>query len=485
MSNPFVFRGGNNNSSGTGAVQPLTWSYGSPYQGMKMMNMSAATNKHKAPRGFGNSSSSGSDGEDSKYWYYGNHNSNNKGNSSKLAWGDEDDFVAVPSVSSWQTNKKKNKYNNNNNNNNNNKTNSSNNKYWNNKSQSGKRKCREGFDGSDEKLNKRANRFSGAGGIADAATSSTTVEGGIKKYMGMGLIGGMHKGGKKLDETDFERMTVKGTCETLEKGYLRLTSPPKAELVRPPRVLRQHLQNLRDEWWSPSGKKRQHDYEWFCSQFKAIRQDLTVQRVADAFAVQVYETHARVALEERDLNEYNQCQTLLKELYRQLGSDGEALKNQSEFVAYRIIYYVFLTGNQKYEEGSSDLLEILLSLTPTQRRNESVAHALRVRESVAECDYHRFFCLYRSSPTNSAVRLMNYIVPNMRQLALRRICKAYRPSVPADFVLRELGFDANLEKEGLEWMESCGCVFSDDKKDLKTKDCVLRESAQKVQNSLI
>jgi hypothetical protein len=41
--------------------------------------------------------------------------------------------------------------------------------------------------------------------------------------MGEDVIGG----GRKLDENDFERMTVKGTCKVLEKEYLRLTAPPQ------------------------------------------------------------------------------------------------------------------------------------------------------------------------------------------------------------------------------------------------------------------
>ena len=46
-------------------------------------------------------------------------------------------------------------------------------------------------------------------------------------------------------------------------------------------------------------------------QFKAIRQDLTVQHVNDEFAVGVYEEHARLALENDDLNEFNQVRAAL------------------------------------------------------------------------------------------------------------------------------------------------------------------------------
>ena len=48
---------------------------------------------------------------------------------------------------------------------------------------------------------------------------------------------------------------------------------------------------------------------------KAIRQDLTLQNIKDEFAAEVYESHARLALENRDYSNYKQCQASLRGLY--------------------------------------------------------------------------------------------------------------------------------------------------------------------------
>jgi hypothetical protein len=210
--------------------------------------------------------------------------------------------------------------------------------------------------------------------------------------------------------------------------------------------------------------------------------------------VDCYETHARIALEEGDLNEYNQCQTKLKEIYDILRHgvpktteqkksplsttttttlQPKGLQNESEFIAYRIIYYCFLTGNKKYDGGSSDLMKILKSITVNQRSNTFIAHAIHVREAVASDDYHSFFRLKDACP-NHGIFLMEKIEPQMRAMGLQRILKAYRPTVSMDFVCQELalgGID-----EGKIWLESCGCKFTDDFTCILTKDSELKES---------
>lgn len=93
---------------------------------------------------------------------------------------------------------------------------------------------------------------------------------------------------------------VVGTSSKLEKAFFRLTAAPRARDVRPVDVLRASLLQVRERMTATA------EYAHACEQLKSIRQDLRVQGVRGPFAAEVYECHARLALEQSDLNEFNQ-----------------------------------------------------------------------------------------------------------------------------------------------------------------------------------
>lgn len=61
--------------------------------------------------------------------------------------------------------------------------------------------------------------------------------------------------------------------------------------MRPLHILKRTLVYLKQKWKSGT------EYSYLCDQFKSLRQDLTVQGILDDFTVNVYEVHARIALE--------------------------------------------------------------------------------------------------------------------------------------------------------------------------------------------
>jgi hypothetical protein len=198
---------------------------------------------------------------------------------------------------------------------------------------------------------------------------------------------------------------VVGTCTDLEKRYLRLTAPPKPETVRPLHILKQTLELLKKKW------RKESNYSYICDQFKSLRQDLTVQRIKEKFTVEVYEIHARIALEKGDLGEYNQCQTQLRALYAQrLGG------NPTEFKAYRILYFIH-TCNR------TALNDILTELTTAEKEDPAIKHALDARSALALGNYHKFFRLYLETP-NMGAYLMDMFVVRERLAALSNICRA-------------------------------------------------------------
>jgi len=179
-------------------------------------------------------------------------------------------------------------------------------------------------------------------------------------------------------------------------------------------------------YWKTSSTR---DYHYACDQLKSIRQDLTVQFIRNSFTVLVYETHARIALEIGDHEEFNQCQSQLKSLYEFVPSD-----DQYEFLGYLILYLIFT-------ENTTELQLTLSKLPPDSLKHPVIDHALKVRRAWSLSNYHRLFSLYRQSPAMSA-KIMDWFIERERKQAIKIIMKSYRPNVPLGFVSEELAFDS-------------------------------------------
>ncbi|KAI3761785.1 hypothetical protein L1987_52207 [Smallanthus sonchifolius] len=252
---------------------------------------------------------------------------------------------------------------------------------------------------------------------------------------------------RAVEDIDWDSLTVKGTCQEIEKRYLRLTSAPDPATVRPEEVLEKALVFVQD---SPK------NYLYKCDQLKSIRQDLTVQRIRNELTVKVYETHARLAIEVGDLSEYNQCQSQLQTLY------AEGIKGQDmEFSAYNLLCVILHSNNNR------DLLSAMSRLSVEARKDAGVKHALAVRAAVTSGNYVLFFKLYKDAP-NLNTCLMDLYVEKMRYAAVKCMTRSYRPTLPVSYVTQVLGFQLTDEKDtsGLEecteWLKAHGaCVATD------------------------
>ncbi|KAJ3395362.1 hypothetical protein HDU92_006018 [Lobulomyces angularis] len=267
-----------------------------------------------------------------------------------------------------------------------------------------------------ERRNKRRERFESENGVRERTQLRQIM---INKKAKEAFIAAGAEGNP--DVIDWDEDTIVGTCQKLDKSYLRLTSAPDPSTVRPLHILKETLEMLTSKWKSDS------NYTYICDQFKSLRQDLTVQRIKNDFTVKVYESHARIALEKGDLGEFNQCQAQLKQLY-ELNIPG----NVDEFTSYRILYAIY-TLNKR------DINQILTKLTSHQKAQKNIKHALLVRQSVTHNDYHKFFKLYQNAPDMS-VYLLDFFVERQRIIAMKFITKAYKYTISIDFLVKELGF---------------------------------------------
>jgi SAC3 family protein LENG8/THP3 len=291
------------------------------------------------------------------------------------------------------------------------------------------------------------------------------------------------------EQTMVQTTKLIGTSNALEKTYMRLTSYPKPENVRPIEVLKKALAHIKNQF------VQNEDFRWANEQLKGVRQDITVQNLRCAFVLDVYETHARLLLEHGDLNEFNQCQTMIRSMTNPRYIEGDEIvegkgdcrvilhddtkrcrqaeETADEFLAYRILYDLVqnswsdlgsaLSGyvtDRVFERTNPDGTchhEVLLV-----SRTSSSYHALAVVKAVVGHDYHTFFQLYEFAPHLSAY-LMDFLVRRVRNAAYERITAAYRPIFSVVRFLELLMFQ-DLD-ETRSFLKNSGAVFVSDSND--------------------
>ncbi|KAK9812652.1 hypothetical protein WJX72_001324 [[Myrmecia] bisecta] len=242
---------------------------------------------------------------------------------------------------------------------------------------------------------------------------------------------------------------VYGENANLEKEYLRLTSMPTLDAVRPPHVLHSALKLVQARWLQDA------NYAYACEQLKSIRQDLTVQHICDKLTVYTYETHARIALEVPDYAEFHQCQTMLKQLFSE-GVPG----NRMEFASYGLLYTATHNATQLTQE---------LRGLGQAVKHPYLQHALQAITAYQQQDCAAFLDLYADAPRMSPY-LMDTLLDKLRSRALKAWIFAYLPSFPLALLQLQLGFDSR--KEAAEFAVAEGAVV-----DMGLVDAKLSRSA--------
>ncbi|CAF0783481.1 unnamed protein product [Adineta ricciae] len=233
-----------------------------------------------------------------------------------------------------------------------------------------------------------------------------------------------------------------GTCETLEKSYLRLTSAPDPSIIRPLYVLEKAFPFIMDKY------KANDDWSYVSSQLKSIRQDLMVQCIRNNFTVRVYEENARLALEMGDRDQFVQCQTQLEALY---DSDDCTRSNLAEFLIYRLLYSLLINDYKRVNRILIDINRV----TKTEDLNTTLQFCSAFRRK----NYMQLFVFYKSLP-RLAQCLVNLFLDIYRKQIIEILIWGFSPTFPMEVVTSMLAYDSDELCQ--EHLRSLGIKFTPD-----------------------
>ncbi|KAI1729993.1 SAC3/GANP family domain-containing protein [Ditylenchus destructor] len=239
---------------------------------------------------------------------------------------------------------------------------------------------------------------------------------------------------------------IVGTCMEVEKQFFRLTAAADPSQIRPLSILVEALGLVKEKY------RQSSDYRYASDQLKSIRQDLMIQNIRNEFTVLVYESNARVCLENKDREEFNQCQNQLKLLYKEVNN----CPNRWEFTSYRLLYYIYMNN-------TLDVSTLLDELMPDALKDQCMNFALSVWDSWSMGNYVRLFRLYTTAPRMTGY-VIDWFVDRERRKFCTSILKAYRPEISVSVVAKWLGMD---EKELIDWLSEKGIQTNTD----GTVDC--------------
>lgn len=225
-----------------------------------------------------------------------------------------------------------------------------------------------------------------------------------------------------------------GTNMNLEKSYLRTTSLLTPEQVRPFPILEKSFKLIVKKW-----KEKTDDYNYISDQLRSIRQDLTVQCIKNEFTIKVYETNAKISLEAQDLDQFNQCQSLLIPLYK-TGIKG----NEIEFLALRILYDAMIQPKYSIE----NLLKEIYN--GKSRTKPEIVHALKILKAINEKNYFSFFKLFKESSKFQKL-LMQPFISRLQIKALQSLALGYYSEIKIDKIYSQLGF--NVQSDFVVFLE--------------------------------